>query len=174
MNIFLCGIPGVGKSTIVRKILKDFNIIPSGFITLSGSAKEGGFPNVYIHPANKFVVLENNANMVGQRLGNGNYKAFPEVFEKIGMDILNNVYPPLIVMDELGFMEKDALNFQNKILEILDQDIPILGAIKYRDNPFLQSIKEHPKSFIINVDKTNRDEAYQIVKSRLEDQFNKV
>ncbi len=163
MNIFLRGIPQVGKSTIINKVLEACNIIPSGFRTLSGQRQADGFSHVYLHFANNPSSVESTANRVGTRMGKGNCKSYPAVFEGLGIEILSKVGPPLILMDEIGFMENDALNYQNRILEILAGDIPVLGVIKAKETSFLSKISNHPKSVIFDVDIENREAVYQQV-----------
>ena len=39
-------------------------------------------------------------------------------------------------MDELGFFESEALNFQKQVLKCLASPIPVLGVIKPLSTPF--------------------------------------
>ena len=159
MNIFLTGHPGVGKSTIIKKTLAELNIVPSGFYTLAGKKDKNGGSDVYIHEASNQDLLESTSNRVGHRVGDGvNYEAFPQTFDTIGVKILQNATLPLIVMDELGFMENNALLFQKLVLKTLDGNIPVIGVIKPKDTAFLNQVKQHPKTKLIEITEANRDE----------------
>ena len=84
-----------------------------------------------------------------------------KAFETRGVEILKNALhhqSDLILMDELGFFEKEALKFQQKVFELLDGGTKVLGVIKKRSNPFLESIKKRENVMVIEVTLDNRDE----------------
>lgn len=166
MHIFLSGLPQVGKSTIIQGVLRDLKITPKGFITLAEKKYNDGCSGVYIHPADTETLVEKETNKVGLRLGQRGIIKYPQVFETVGLSILNQVAPPLIIMDELGFMENEALNFQEKVLEILDGQIPVFGVVKpkEKETPFLKKVKNHPRSQIVDVHIYNRNEVFQDLK----------
>ena len=70
-------------------------------------------------------------------------RAYPECFDTHGVETLAFDAPPdLVVMDELGIMEKEAHGFQKRVLEIMESDLNILCVIKNKSNPFLDQVKE--------------------------------
>ena len=77
-------------------------------------------------------------------------------------------YSDLIVMDELGFFESNAALFQNKVLEILDSDTPVLGVLKQKDIPFLNNIRNRNDVTIFVVTHGNRDEVFPVVLDRIQ------
>lgn len=163
MNVFLQGVPGIGKSTIIKKLLLELDLKPSGFVTLSGSLLKSGQRNVYLYPANDICRVETAENLIGERLGEGRFKAHTETFERLGTAILKKAGPPLILMDEIGFMENQALLYQKEILELLNGSIPVLGVIKAKTTPFIEEIVNHEKSVILRVDEMNRLDSYEKV-----------
>ena len=50
----------------------------------------------------------------------------------------------LVIMDELGIFERDALEFQASVFKILDSRLPVLGVLKNKSNPFLDRVRSHP------------------------------
>jgi len=172
MNVFLQGVPGVGKSTMIKRVLSELEIEPSGFITLSGSVDENGQSNVYMHRANSTNREENKGNLIGERLGEGEFEAHPETFEKLGIEILQESMLPLILMDEIGFMENHAFSYQRKLLEVLDGRIPVLGVIKAKETSFIREIAEHKNSVVIEVKEFNREETYEKVKDLIKKRLN--
>ena len=76
-------------------------------------------------------ILCGDENRVGIRCGNPGPKAFPEVFDSFGVSILTDAEDcDLILMDEIGKMERKALIFTGRVLELLDKDIPVFGVLR--------------------------------------------
>ncbi len=167
MHIFLTGEPHIGKSTIIQKVLAELRILPGGFLTFSGNDAQDGSSDVYIQAAGAKETELSPANRIGCRYGNGVYQSFPEIFDTLGVTLLSQTGFPLILMDELGFMENKACLFQNKVLSVLDQKIPVLGVIKRKPLPFLDSVRNHPQVSLLEITKQNRDEQLYHVLSLL-------
>lgn len=160
MNVFLQGLPGVGKSTIIKKILRELSIDPTGFFTLVEELPIEGKRNIYIHPANSKNLERESNNLIGESVNPGKLVAYTKVFENYGLEILSHIESPLIIMDEIGFLEDDAYQYQSRILDLLNQEIMILGVIKKKETPFISTIARHRKSIVIEVNENNREEAY--------------
>ncbi len=170
MHIFLSGPPHVGKSTILQKVLKQLEITPSGFVTKDGKGKGGGSVGIYIHPAGPSPSEESDSNLIGLRRVGAPLKAYPQTFETTGLKILDAAAPPLILMDELGFLENEAERFQRKVLGLLEGEIPILGVVKprQRQTPFIEAVTLHPQSMVICVTQDTRERISEELKSLLE------
>jgi nucleoside-triphosphatase len=172
-HIFLTGERNVGKSTIISRITAGLDFIPKGFNTLPGSrSADDGTDYIYILPYG--TRLDENAGIppvACRRWDEDNsgppFSAYPEIFDTLGADILKNSGgAKLIIMDELGFMEKDAHIFQREVLNRLDGDIPILGVIKPKHTPFLDSIRAHENVTTIEVTVENRESVCAELKNR--------
>lgn len=165
MNIFLTGEIKVGKSTVIQRVLKELNLVPGGFRTIAGNFASDASSDIFIVKTDEANPVCSETNKVAHRLGKGIYQAFPDVFDQIGVRILNDAQNyPLIVMDELGFMESQAFLFQEAIMKTLTKDIPTLGVIKLSKTPFLEQIRNFPGVQVIPVDENNRNEIFhQIV-----------
>lgn len=188
-HIFLTGERGVGKSTIISRITSGLDFVPGGFNTVVGRVSEdGSSDHIFIIPyGTRFdeesdippVAIRDRSGLVnGNKDGNGNkisntvhrstdserphFKAYPDVFDTIGTDILrNSVAAKLIIMDELGFMEKDAMVFRTEVLKTLGREVPILGVIKPRSTPFLDCIRANKNVITIEVTEENREAVYE-------------
>ena len=66
----------------------------------------------------------------------------------------------LVMMDELGIMEKNSLDFCNAVLEVLQQ--PRLGVIvvKHKDSPFLNQVRSHKNCRCFRLTQENREEVF--------------
>ena len=169
-NIFLTGEVGVGKSTVLRKVLDMLPpMVCGGFLTVSAKAiTTGALLDVFIEKA-WAKTPHNKAHLVGSRLGQGRFIPYPEVFDTVGTKILSELPPDakIIIMDELGVMESDAAIFTNAVLHMLDGPLPILGVIKTKQSVFLNEIRQHSRSEIYEVTDKNRDALPFHIKDRL-------
>lgn len=164
-HILLCGEKGVGKSTLIRRLLEQAQLTVGGFCTkMDENAGEVMRP-IYIYPAAVPVKQRRRGkeNLVG-RCGNfGRQKEiFPEVFDTLGAAYLQDIHGcQVIVMDELGFMETDACGFRSAVLQTLDGNVPVLAAVKDRmDVEFLRQVCAHPQAEVVHIDPENREELY--------------
>ncbi len=159
-NIFLTGEVGVGKSTIIQKIL---SLLPyancGGFRTVSAAPlTKGAILDVFIEKA-----WENTPHdaehLVGSRLNDGHFASYPSAFDVIGSSILKScpINAKLIIMDELGLMESDAKLFRKTVMDTLNGSIPVLGVIKPKHSEFLDAIRAHERSELFEVTKDNRE-----------------
>ena len=70
-------------------------------------------------------------------------------------------------MDELGFLESDAIVFKRTVLSKLAANIPVFGVLRQGDVPWLACIKRNPKVTLFNVDEKNRDSLPQVLATSL-------
>jgi nucleoside-triphosphatase len=167
IKILLTGEPGVGKSTIISKVVNTIGITPQGFNTLAqspvilGEVPESNFQyneGIYIVPYGDTPL--SGMPPVGERNRNKRKAtAFPGTFDTLGVKILTDSQDAgLIIMDELGFMENKALLFQQKVLQILNSDATVLGVIKPKQTPFLDAIRALSSVEVIEVTENKRDD----------------
>lgn len=167
MHIFLTGSIQVGKSTIINQVLKELGLIPGGFRTFSGPFADGS-RDLYIAPAGAENPLMDDAHRVGRRFGLGRFQVYPQAFDEAGVDILAQGRGfPLILMDEIGFMESAAPSFQQAVLKVLSGDIPVLGVLRLADTPFISQIRAHSKVSLLLVEADNRADIYEQVLRKL-------
>jgi ubiquinone/menaquinone biosynthesis C-methylase UbiE/nucleoside-triphosphatase THEP1 len=110
-------------------------------------------------------------NFIGRCINENHWASIPATFDVYGVKLLEDcfkAYSDLIVMDELGFFESNAALFQNKVLEILDSDTPVLGVLKQKDIPFLNNIRNRNDVTIFVVTHGNRDEVFPVVLDRIQ------
>ena len=71
----------------------------------------------------------------------------------------------LVVIDEIGNMERDAERYSDKIMSLLDRtDVRILGVLqKKADSALAEAIRKHPNVRIIEVTEENRDKLVPVV-----------
>ena len=86
-------------------------------------------------------------------------KLYYEVFRTVGISSLDNAIKQkkLILMDELGRIETKVPEFINAVYEALDSSIPVLGVIKKESNFFLDKVRAHPDTLVIDTDDYSQD-----------------
>jgi len=152
-KILLTGEVGVGKSTVVDRVLHLLDFPFGGFRTerLSAGGRLIGFRIVDIGTY--------SAGPIAKIAGEGRLIPHPQAFEDIGVQAIDRALASkdLIVMDELGFLELEAPRFQEMVLAALKGPKPVLGVLKRGHNSFLDGIRALDDVEVIEVREDNRD-----------------
>lgn len=154
-HLFLTGPKHIGKSTLLRKLLEQYKGQAGGFFTVKA---EGIFPDaVSVHllragtgegpgPENMLFLCGVPDPAVAGR------------FDRLGCAALAACGGAgVLVMDELGPHEGEAVRFRRAVLRALDGPVPILGVLQEADAPFLREIAAHPAVRVLPVTVENRD-----------------
>jgi nucleoside-triphosphatase len=156
-NVLLTGPPGVGKTTIIKKVINSITMKKGGFYTeeIRRDNKRVGFKIVSFLGEEEVLAHINSRS----RYRVGKYGVNVKAFEKVGipaiLDAISN--KDLIIIDELGRMELYSEEFQKIVIRALDSEKPLLGVIQLHRNYFLDSIRERRDVKIIKVNEKNRD-----------------
>lgn len=176
MHLFLTADPGAGKSFALDRALELLRPQAlGGFRTLTlPSQLPATLGEVYIAPAGGPLTPHRDC-LVGVRWGQGQFTAFKEGFELGGCRILAQKPPAcdLLLMDELGMMERHSPNFATAVLAALEGPTPIIGAIKpaYKSTPMLEAVRRHPQVEIITLTLSNRDALPALIAGKLSGQL---
>lgn len=156
-NVFVTGRPGVGKTTLIRRVLETLGPEAGGFYTheiREGGRRVGfavrdvrGPEGILAH-----VDLESPYRV-------GRYGVNREDLERIGVAaILDAVrLSRLVVMDEIGRMELCSPAFQDAVRTALDSPRPVLGVLQDRHNPFLDAVRSRADVRVLRITEANRD-----------------
>ena len=159
-HIFLTGEVQSGKSTVVEKVLADLCLTVGGFRSGSGDERYDASRRLYLWDVSETPVCDDTHCVAVLSRDEGRL-IYPERFDALGCAALRRAKASgadLILMDECGFLERDAMEFQDEVLRTLDGDIPVLGVVRLRGSAWTDSIKNHPKVTVITVTEENRDE----------------
>lgn len=162
LHIMICGETGVGKSTLIEKLLLENKRPVSGFITTKLPSDENGVSRIYIHAANKQELQYKAQNLVGTCSVSCS-RPYPKAFDTVGVRLLEAPPEGVLLMDELGFLEEEAFYFRNRVMHLLGENIPVLAAVKSIDTPFLQSVRAHKNVRLYRITPANRDALYDRV-----------
>lgn len=166
MKILLTGQINIGKSTIIEKTVYNKNFELEGFLTYKGPIINNYY-NTYIKDINQPNIFLNEYKIVDREFKS---KVYPDVFDKVGMEILNKIElnkNTLVVFDEIGSIESKSNLFKYKLIELLKSNINFVGVIKEKNNSFLNEIMEFNFIDFYKVTEENRDELTNIVNNQL-------
>lgn len=170
-HILICGERGVGKSTLMEKLLAACPRPRYGFITKMRPAGPDGLRPIYIHPAEQPIAerVYTEANCIGV-CDSRTHRPCPDVFNTLGVRLIEAARPDgILVMDELAFFEAQAAFFTAAVLNALAGDVPVIAAVKSRtDIPFLNAVLAAPKAEVFYITPENRDELYEHLLPRLQ------
>lgn len=156
-NILLTGTPGVGKTTLIRKLLSRVNVRAGGFFT--GEIRERGQRVGFAIQSlsGEEGILAHVALRDGPRVGR--YKVNVADIERVGIraleDALNEA--ELIVCDEIGRMEMCCPAFCVLLERCLDAPKPVLGTLQARQHEFLDRIRQRCDVDLVVVTADNRN-----------------
>lgn len=165
-NLLLTGDKHIGKSTLLKRLLEEYPAL-----------RRGGFVTLPAPPGHRFKLLDLNPaadnrpdRLICRQISERGYEGIAETFETRGVQSLERCLPgevDCIVMDELGSFESQAAHFQALVHTCLDSPLPVLGVLKQKSHPFLNSIhaREDVKIFTITLE--NRDTIFDELRAEL-------
>ena len=169
-HILISGDRGVGKSTLIERLLAHCPRPRYGFVTRMEPAGADGFRPIYIHPAGQRLAerVYTQDNCIGA-CDSRTHRPRVEVFDSLGVRYLRAARPGgILVMDELGFFEAQAESFTDAVLAALAGDIPVIAAVKSRtDIPFLNAVRAAPLAEVLYITPSNRDELFERLLPRM-------
>ena len=166
-NLFLTGYKGVGKTTIIKKAVNEFDLAPAGFMTVRDEDSKGNWTRFYLVPANACITNDNvnppSNNVFASRASKSDdIKINTNLFDQVGVKLLKGD-SDLVIMDELGRFESEAHQFQEKVEEVLESSVPVLGVMKDESIPFLNNLRKEYVPKVLRVTKDNRENIYKFV-----------
>lgn len=156
-KVFLTGLPGCGKTTIIKGVANRFPEFVTGFYTEEVRGEGGqriGFDLVSL--TGERAVLARKGGRSRARVGK--YSVFLEPLEEWGLDLLRpSSDSPLVILDEVGKMECLSRAFQQSVLELIESAYPILGSVALRGGGVIGRVREHVNVECREVNSENRD-----------------
>ena len=132
MKVFLTGSKQIGKSTLIQKFIQENQVPCSGYITLP-YFENGERIGFYLH---SLVSLERNDILFshGKQVVKG-------VFDDFGVEILEHSNSGLLILDEIGFLERDERKYLDVLIKKIKEYPNVLGVCRKIDISYIEEIK---------------------------------
>lgn len=156
-NILICGPPGVGKTTLINKILEKLNLKAGGFYTeeIKENNRRVGFKIISLD--NQKGILAHISIKGAKRVGR--YGVNIDDLEGIGVKSLDRALrnEDLVIIDEIGKMEIFSDKFKEKVLDCLHSEKFVLATIGIGGDKYISRIKERDDVIVFEMNRENRD-----------------
>lgn len=176
MHALIVGDRGVGKSTLIRRVLKELKCPVTGYETRKEEQLEDptlGCP-IYIYDAGK-PHCQTPDRCIGYHR-KPDAASVTAAFDRYAPKLMEPIPGSSVVeLDEIGFLEAGSEAFCQAVLHLLGGSRPVIAAVKDRDIPFLNRVRKHPNVRCFHITAENRDALYDEVlvfmKQQLEDRL---
>jgi nucleoside-triphosphatase len=160
MNILVTGKPGVGKTTLIAKVIEGQTV--SGFFTkeIRKNKNRVGF-SIETVDGKKGVLAHVN---IESPFRVSKYRVNLKDIDEICVPSLNT--KGIIVIDEIGKMELFSRKFREKVVEILDTR-RVIATIMEQPHPFTDRIKQRNDVRLFTVTQENRNHLVNILTTEL-------
>jgi len=154
----LTGKPGVGKTTLIRKIIERMQSVQmAGFYTseIRSGGYRSGFELNGLNGDRRILAhaeLESHHRVGKYGVDTAGFELFLE-----NLDLLNPG-AAVIVIDEIGKMELFSSRFRTLLRQILDSDKCLLASIALHGKGLIENIKRRPDINLIEVTPNNRED----------------
>lgn len=157
-NIFLTGDVGIGKTTVLRKVINRTDGYYGGY--LGSSVSDDRFKHISINSlmnlSRKYDLAK--IDFIKQRPVYINREIFDENLSDEIMESLEK--RDILVFDELGRFEEESEEFKSAVHKALDSEKLVLGVLKKHDGDFVNSVKNREDVMVVEVTEENRDNLY--------------
>ncbi len=163
MKVFITGEPGVGKTTLIKKVVERLGDRAIGFWTEEvrdrKTRRRTGFKVVTTDGKEKLFASKTftSKHLVGSY--GVNVKRFEEVALPVLEKALKEKGNKVIVIDEIGKMELFSRRFRNLVKEIAyDPKLDLIATLPIRDvHPLVKELRRLPGAILIELTRGNRE-----------------
>lgn len=166
--VLITGRPGVGKTTLVRRILDALDMPAGGFYTrelLGADGRRPGFELVALDGTSATLA---SVDLAGPHRV-GRFGVDVGALERIGVPAIDAAVEAghLVVVDEIGKMELLSTVFQRAIVGALRKHRVLFGTITRAGHPFADELKAQPDTLLHELTEANRERLAGLVEMQL-------
>ena len=155
-HVFLTGEIGCGKSTALQKTLE---LLPGlkaqGIQTYYSEPRGSEIKRLYLR-----AFGDTQQGTFLAELPGGDLSRIVPAFDELGSRLIEQAQreAQLIVIDEIGRLERDAHAYHAALRQCIEGDVPMLCVIRKLKAPWADWIRNHPRVHLIEVAMDNRDD----------------
>ncbi len=159
-SLLLTGHPGIGKTTIIKKVVRALGPRAGGFYTeeIRGPGGRHGFRLVTLDGEQVVFAHKDFRDPRFPRVGR--YGVDVAALDRVGVKALQRAMQEgkLIIIDEIGRMELYSTAFQETLLKAILSSHHVIGTIMAKPHPEADAIKLLASVTIWEVNRMTRDE----------------
>ncbi|SNZ08196.1 nucleoside-triphosphatase [Persephonella hydrogeniphila] len=159
MKIVITGKPGIGKTTVVKKVAGELGKKAIGFYTEEYRDKKGKREGFKIK-----TLYGEEGILASKKLDSpyrvGSYGVNINKFEKVVIPVLEEALNgnKVVIIDEIGKMELFSEKFIRLVKKLFSSDRDIIATVPVKNvHPVVKWIKDRPDIILIHLDYSNRD-----------------
>ena len=165
-HIFITGLPGVGKTTLIRNISDALPGKKTGFFTREDRSEGRRIGFTIVTLAGGEATLARKSSAGAHRVGA--YQVFVDNLEKLSIPAIE-AEADIVVIDEIGKMECMSEKFKRAVLKALDGDSRVVATVARKGVGFIKDVKNRPDVSLFEVTVKNRDAMAHMLRKRLMD-----
>jgi len=167
-NLLITGEPGIGKSTVVRKIIEELKPLkPVGFYTeeIRTKGTRVGFQAISIDGRRRnlaHIDMRSNIVVGKYRVGVYGFEKFLDMLELTGCD------GRIVIIDEIGKMECMSRRFREVVCELLEQNRIVVATVAQEGQGLIENVKRRDDITLFEMNRRNREEMVGKVLRRIQ------
>ena len=163
-RIVITGRPGVGKTTLIEKVIAELSIPVGGMITkeIRKCDHRVGFSVIDIATGAEGI-LAHIHQQNGPKMGR--YRVKLRDLEKIGIAAIDSALSngTLVVIDEIGPMELTSSKFIPAVERVVESDVPFIICTHAKlDHPLIHHLRQAFTLYRVKLG--NRDELIELIR----------
>ncbi len=169
-TLLLTGRPGVGKTTVIKRIAAELGDLAGGFYTEEIRAPDGRREGFRLVTLDGDEAVMAHTNLRGHEHPSvSRYGVNVEAIEKVGASAVRQAVASrrVVIVDEIGKMELYSRAFQRVVTEAVASQSPVLATAMSRSHPWVDELKEKRQVEVWVVTAENRDRIPQRVREWL-------
>ncbi len=163
MNVLITGRPGIGKTTLIKKLIERSSVPCRGFYT--EEMREGGHRTGFLLRTLGGAETVLASVFVKSSRKVGKYGVDLEAFERVGLPPLKEAASggkELIIVDEIGKMELFSAAFREAVGQAMDTG-RVVATIRSGGDDFVGRIKQRKDVRLVTMTLQNRDDLLEDV-----------